>query len=739
MIKQFACVVFIAALLPAQTIVAQRLSGVVVDEQSSPLPNVAVGIRVLHKQTTTDQQGRYGFKELPPGLYAVEFSLIGFKSEILPVSMSTKDTSFNVVLHASLFEFRSVTVTASPGPVDILDSPQPVSILEGREFEEKQGQSAMQSIEMMPGVAMSSGGPLSMKPVIRGLGSQRVVVAENGLRHESQQWDDDQTPEIDALDVQRVEILRGPNSVLFGSDALGGVINIIDGDIERFTDQKPILDGNLMLQGFSNSRQGAGSLSLSGRNDALCYKLQADVRKASDISTPAGELQNTGENELNGKVAMGLVEESGNISFDYSHFGQKIEIPPDPEAITEVTPFQKIAHDKLSVRYDHSFSSFRLESNALWQRNEETEYSAADSAVPDVDLVLNSLTLDIRAHHNPVGQIFGTVGASVEGQKNETLGPQALIPSFNQLTAAGYLHEELVLSRTNISAGFRYDVRRLDVDENDQLNVDSQTRNYHAFTGGLGAVWHASDLLVFACNLGRGWRAPLAEELFVNGVDQGGMRYKTGDPDLKTEASLNADVAIRYVSPRIKGELSIFRNRINDYIYLKSTGEIDSTSGLVKYVTGQANATLTGGEFGLELAVNDNLILEGGADIVLGKNEETDTWLPLTPAPRTTLGLRVTQPSWKFLLNPYLSFDAKVVLDQNRVAELEAPTGGYTLFDIKAGGELPVMSNLVRVDCSVKNLLNRAYVDHLSRYKAYALNPGRDIALKLSIPFDVVR
>ena len=739
MIRRFACVLLIATLLSTPTIVAQHLSGVVVDDQNSPLPNVAVGIRALHKQITTDQQGRYGFKDLPPGIYAVEFSLIGFKSEIFPISISAKDTSFIVVLHTSLFEFRSVTVTASPGPVDILDSPQPVSILEGREFERKLGQSTMQSIEMMPGVSMYSGGPLSMKPVIRGLGSQRVVVAENGLRHESQQWDDDQSPEIDALDVQRIEILRGPNSVLFGSDALGGVINIIDNDIGRFTDEKPRLDGNLFLQGFSNSRQGVGSLSLSGRNDALCYKVQADLRQASDISTPAGELHNTAESELNGKVSTGLVEESGNILFDYSHFGQKIEIPPDPDALSEVTPFQKIAHDEVSVRYDHSFSSFKIESHALWQRNQESEYGAAESTVPDVDLVLNSLALDVRSHHNPVGPMFGTVGISVEGQKNETLGAEALIPSFNQMTAAGYLHEELLLSPMNISAGFRYDARRLDVDENDELIVSGQTRSYHAVTGGLGAVWHVSDPLFLACNIGRGWRAPLAEELFVNGVDQGGMRYKTGDPDLQTETSLNADFSIRYVSARIKGELSVFRNRINDYIYLKSTGERDSASGLVKYVTRQANATLTGGEFNLEFAVSENLILESSADIVLGKNEETETWLPLTPPPRTSLGLRLTQPSWKFLLNPYLSFGARVVFDQNRVGEFETPTGGYTLFNIRIGGELSVMSNTVKVDCSVKNLLNRTYADHLSRYKAYALNPGRDITLKLSIPFDVVR
>ena len=738
MIKRFARVILIAALLPAQTIVAQHLSGVVVDEQNNPLPAVAVGIRALHKQTTTDQQGRYGFRDMPPGLYAVEFSLIGFKSEIFSVSMSTKDTSFSVVLHASLFEFRSVTVTASPGPVDILDSPQPVSILEGRELDEKMGQSAMQSVDMMPGVSMYSGSPLSMKPVIRGLGSQRVVVAENGLRHESQQWDDDQSPEIDALDVQRIEILRGPNSVLFGSDALGGVINIIDNDPGKFADQKPGLDGKLSLQGFSNSRQGAGSLSLSGRNDAFCYRVQADARQASDMSTPAGDLQNTGEHEVNGKVTAGLVGESGSMFFDYSHFGQKTEIPPDPQAISDVTPFQKIDHDKVSVRYDHSFSSFRIESDALWQRNEESEYSAAASAAPDVDLVLNSLTLDIRAHHNPVGQMFGTAGVSVEDQKNETLGAEALIPSFSQVTAAGYLHEELLLPQTNISAGFRYDVRRLDVDENGELNAGAQTRNYHAFTGGLGAVWHASDLLVFACNLGRGWRAPLAEELFVNGVDQGGMRYKTGDPDLKTEASLNGDVAIRYVSPRLKGELSVFRNRINDYIYLKSTGERDSASGLVKYVTRQANATLTGGEFSLELAVGDHLILRSGFDIVLGKNEETGTWLPLTPPPRSSLGLRWIQPSWEFLLNPYVSFETRIVLDQNRVAELETPTGGYTLVDIRVGGELTVMSTQVRVGCSVENLFSRAYADHLNRYKAYALNPGRDIALKLLIPFNFV-
>jgi iron complex outermembrane receptor protein len=541
------------------------------------------------------------------------------------------------------------------------------------------------------------------------------------------------------MDVDRIEVLRGPNSVLFGSDALGGVVNIISTNPQALNDINNGLRGNIILNGFSNNKQGAGSLSLAGKNGEIAYQTQIGLRHAGNISTPAGQLQNTGEHELNGKAMIGVKEDWGNLVMDYSHFGQHAEIYPNPDTPPDATPCQDVAHDNVSLHYEQSASFLRLESHAHWQKDVESEFNDAASLSPTVELALTSLSLEIRAHHNPIGPFFGTLGFSAANQINETKGVESLIPAFNQFNGAGFIHEEVLISTLGLSAGLRFDGRRLHVNDNNELDVADQIRNYQALTGAVGAVYHASEEFVFAGNLGRGWRAPIAEELFVNGVDQGGMRYKTGNPNLKTEASLNIDLSIRYVSSNVKGELSFFRNHINDYIFLTSTGEEDSATGLMKYATQQANALLTGYEFSVESAVTPNLLIQGGTDMVIGKNEQTEEWLPTTPPQRFTLSIRLQEPTALGFHNSYFALNSKIITDQNRVGDFETPTGGYTLFGLKFGGEFISNSVRMNIDCSVDNIFNKAYADHLSRYKNYALNAGRDFVMKLSVPFDIVK
>ncbi|MFI5251715.1 MAG: TonB-dependent receptor [Bacteroidota bacterium] len=738
MANKLLLIVFLMTIYPTGFLLAQNISGIVRDEHDKPFQGVNISIRSLGKYAISNQKGEYTLYKLSSGVYDVEFSMIGYKTTILPITISKNDTICNVILQPSPLEFRSVTVTADPIPTDVLDTPSPVSVAEGRQLEQTRGQSIMQSIESLPGVALSSNGPLSMKPVIRGLGAQRVVVAENGLRHQSQQWDDDQTPEIDPLDINRIEVLRGPNSVLFGSDALGGVINIISVDPRSMNDFSNTLAGNLIVNAFSNNKQGAGGFSLAGKNTDVGYKAQLDFRHSDNISTPAGELRNTGESELNGKTMLGVDKEWGSLALEYSHFGQHFQILPDPDSPPDATPYQDVSHDNIALNFNRAVLSLRTESHLLYQQDEETEFDEANSPTSKVDLKLQTLTWDLKAHHNPIGPFFGTFGFSAENQNNYTLGVEPLIPGFNQFNAAAFLHEEIILSPIKFSAGIRYDNRKLHVNTNPELDVTDQTRTYQALTGAIGGVYHINDQFVIASNLGRGWRAPIAEELFVNGVDQGGMRYKTGNPDLNAESSLNLDLSLRYVSPRFKGEISVFRNTISDYIYLSSTGLRDSASGLIKYRTIQSNAILTGSEFSVESAITDNLNFDCGIDFVQGKNDETRAWLPSVPPGRLKIDLQFHRPGTLFFNELYISLHSKVVANQNRVSDFETPTGGYTLFGMGFGGEITHKPSSINVDCSIENLFNRAYADHLSRYKNYALNPGRNLIFKISAPFEII-
>ncbi|MBI3364768.1 MAG: TonB-dependent receptor [Ignavibacteriae bacterium] len=738
----------IFAFLPVSVTInvhSQTLTGTVSDEQGNPLANVNVMIPALQLQTGTTDCGKYEFSKLSPGIYTIEFYSIGYEKETRTIQLTSSDNTQDVVLRASPLELPAVTVTAKPQPTGINNSAQPVSVLEGRELDSKRGQSVTQSIEALPGVSTFSRGPLSMKPVIRGLTSQRVVVAVNGMRHDSQQWDDEQSPEIDALDVERIEVLRGPNSVLFGSDALGGVVNVITQDPRMSGIGSSPLSGSLLLNGFSNNRQAAGGLTLYGSNSAIEYKGQFSARHTDDIMMPEGALRNSGASEVNGSGLFGTTQEWGTLKLQCSHFGQEIHISPDPEQLEEepdLAPQQNITHDKVYVSYNVPISISRLEINGTWQGSKRSEFEDEDKAEADsaqVQLHLSTVSVDVKVHHATIGTIFGTVGASIMSQKNETLGLEPLIPGFNQLNFAGYIYEELPLSPVNFSVGLRFDSRRLEVDENDDLGVQKQTRNYTAVTGTAGIVWHATEPISFALNVGRGWRSPIAEELFINGADEGSIRFKIGNVNLEPEESFNLDLLARYASPRFSVEASAFHNRISRYIFLSPTAEVDPASGFTKYIQSQANATLGGGELTLYTAASNHLILHAGFDWVLGKNEETNTWLPMIPANRLKAGLKLTEPSLDFLHNPYIAVNTRVALNQERIDPFESQTGGYSLFDVGFGGEISIGSNMLKVDCAVDNILDKAYFDHLSRYKDYGLNPGRNVSVKISVPFTVIK
>jgi iron complex outermembrane receptor protein len=718
---------------------SQDLAGTVINEDQDPLPNVNVFIPALQRGTTTNSNGRFAFQSLPPGVYTVRFSFIGYRTESRTVNLFAGDTTLTVVLYVSPLEVAAITVTAKPQPTDILTSPQAVTVVEGRQLDRQRGQSVVQSIEDAPGVSIYSTGAGIVKPVIRGLTSQRVLVVADGIRQEGQQWGDEHSPEVDPLDVERVEVVRGPSSVLYGSDALGGVINIVRGGVLSASEEAPRLGGRLLLNGFTNNRQGAGALALYGRSGILGYRTTVSYRSAGDISTPAGKLFNSGMKSASGSGILGIQSDWGSVAVDYSRFDQKLQIHENPAEAPGATPFQAIQHDRAHLHGNFPLQNLRLEVDGSWQRNDRKEYEEKNAVVPVLNLVLTTTNLELKGHHQLAGSAFGTVGVSIMQQKNRTLAEEALIPGFNLRNLAAFMYEEFWIGNISLSAGLRFDLRRLNVMANRDLGVEAQTRQYSAVTGSAGLVWRAAQPFAIAVNIGRAWRAPTAYELFVDGVHEGTVRYEIGDNTMEPEVSLNVDLSVRYASDRLQAEFAVFQNRINRYIFLSPTGAVDPESGFRKYQHKQADATLVGGEFTLRTQVADWIVVNSGADLVRGTNEQTKGPLPLIPANRFKLGIRLTRPSLGKIVNPYLSFNAKLVGAQNRVEEYETNTEGYTLIQAAVGGEIPFGSHRLTVDLSVDNLFNKAYREHLSRYKEYALNPGRNITLRLVLPFDIIK
>ncbi len=635
---------------------------------------------------------------------------------------------------ADVLEAPPITITAKPQSVEVFVAPQSVTVIEGRQLDRQRGQNLSSAIESSPGVSAVTTGAGIGKPVVRGLTAQRVLILSDGIRQEGHSWGDEHGPEIDTFNAEKIEVVRGPLSLLYGADALGGVVSIKSED-PPFDNDQPVFGGKLMPNAFSNNRSGGGALSLHGARGGVGFRAYGGLRSAGDIQTPEGRLRNSGTEEFNGGGSVGVKKDWGTITVGYSRFNQRLEITEDPAEAPDATPYQKITHDKARLNADFPLEWGRLEVNTGWQRNNRREFEAKDAPTEALNLVLRTHTWDVKAHHNQLGPVTGTLGVQGMLQKNETLAEEKLVPGYDLRDIGVFLYEEMPVKQVTLSAGARLDNRRVDAKNEPVLGVTAQRLNYDAITGAAGAVWRIAEPWALALNVGTGWRAPSPFELFVNGEHEGTGRFIVGNAGFKTERALNKEVSLRYRTARVSGEMGVFHNRIDRFIFLAPTGVDDVDSGLPIFEYRQADATFVGVELALRAQPTDWLVLDAGADYIRARSEQTKEPLPLIPANRMRLGAKLVQKLLGRLADPYLGVKARLVDRQNRVPSFESKTSGYALFDFSLGADVPLLGNRVSVDIGLENAFDQPYRDHLSRYKAFALNPGRNATLKVTVPF----
>lgn len=747
------------------------LTGVIKNKNGKPISNAKVLIQESRRSAVTDEKGEFVLDHVPPGKYVLIASARGYQSETLSVTIGEKDQKAQFILLESSLDNSAINVTAKSTISDFLTSPQPITVLSGRQLDRQRGETAMSAINNTPGVSNLTTGAGTSKPIIRGLTGQRVLVMTDGIRQEEQQFGDDHTVELDSFNIQKIEIIRGPGSLLYGSDALAGVVNVIRDKAPRSGEGVPKMAGFFNSNSYSNNKQDAENFAVYGNMDGFGYRASANTRKAGRITTPNGTMPNTGMIEKNQNASIGLDGKWGNFYLDSSRREQTQDLLDNPNENPGSTVYQKLLHEK---SHFHSFLIFpagNLELDLSYQRNNRREIESKNKLLPIKDvlqnenvnifdksfqfyqatskakyqglnLFLDTAIADVKFHHKPIFSLLqGTVGVSGSEQRNRTIGTEPLIPSYGIVNIAGYFLEELKLGSLTLSAGVRGDKRSADIKNNMTLGIAEQTKNYYATTNSTGLVWRIDKSFSTILNYGRGFRAPTPFELFSNGVHEGTGKFEIGKDTLKPEYSNNLDFSIRYASSRIQMEVSVFQNHIQNFIYSSSIAEIDPNSGLPKYRYKQGNAVLKGGEFSIQAELTSRLIFSGGIDIVYARNQNDTNPLPRTTPNRARAGLRWTESSILGLKDFYFSINGRFYDSQYRVDPKETPTKGYNLTDIGLGFELPYLgdgTSQPSVDLSVQNVFNVSYVDHLSRYKDYALNPGLNVVLKISFPFTVV-
>jgi outer membrane receptor protein involved in Fe transport len=717
-----------------------RVDGVV-RLADGPVANVSVAVAEVERVAVTDADGHFVLRGLQPGRYHLTARRRGLQAAALTVDLGTRDTTVTIVLEAAATRIEPVTVTASRSALNAAASPRATSALEGDAMHQGGGISLAHAIQGLPGLRVVSTGAQIGKPMIRGLSGARTLVLANGFRLEDYSWSDEDGPSIDVRLGQRVEVVRGPASVLYGSDALGGVVNVVPEALPIATGSNSHRDG-IEVYGAGNGVETGGVLQREGTHGAYGYRIMGTGRFAMNYRTPAGEQPNSGYWAFNGDAAVGHALWGGLATLRLSHYGGEFHLleatgpeTGDPEG----GPVRQVLDDRLQFTHLRPVGRMRLETRAQVQRHALAEVSDDCQPLPGqttctkvkdqqaFGLTLTTGSLDVLAHHTVGAHGAGTIGVTGLVQSSDAAGPIFLVPSATSSTAAAFLLEQWQLGHLDLSAGARQEVRSLRSDSNTALAMSAHTRAWDATTATIGAVLHTNSPLDLVANVGRGWRAPNLFDLFSNGLNRGDNRYEIGDPNLDAEYATSVEAGVRFTRARVQASVTGYQSTIDHYLYVTPTSEVRGGLPVFRHV--QRDARLVGGEAEVRVQLAPRVSVHGTYDQVQGTDRATDQPLPLMPAPRAQGGVEWRGGGARDLV---LGADVEHHATPTRLASVDYATEGYTLLHLHGGLVRSLRGHPVRIEAVVRNALNTQYKDFLSRYKTFAYAPGANLMLRVS-------
>lgn len=742
---------------------AQQLTGRVIDHLTKEtLPGASVYFPDLKSGAVTDMNGIYEIKNLPKSKFVVQVKSIGYNTLSVTVDLS-KTTIKDFELTVAAIESPEVVVTGSAFSSDKTRSSVPVEQISKISITSVGTDNLVNAIATTPGVSAISTGEAISKPVIRGLGYNRIVTVNEGVRQEGQQWGDEHGIEIDEFGADRIEVLKGPSSLLYGSDALGGVINIL----EPVSPSSGKIQGELHSNFGTNNLLTANSLMLEGNQGGFVWRARGTYKSAIAYKTPAERVYNSAFDEKNVEALAGLNRSWGYSHLHFSMWDSKIgftegerdsvtgrlldntgNIATNDELEDRVVavPFQKISHEKISVVNNLIIGQSQLRINAGWQQNNRKEFSASTS---DANLWfhLGTATYDLKYYfpqRDSMKGIEAVIGAGGMFQQNENKGEEFLIPDYTLNDIGGFASVKKSFKKITLNGGIRYDMRQI---SGDRLATDSTeiftgfTGDFSAVSGSVGATYSFNQAWNLKVNVGRGFRAPNISELSANGIHEGTFRYEIGNHGLSPETSLQFDAGLSAEGKKAGMSLDVFYNNISNFIYYRhAAGDSITSDGQLYpvYRYTQGNSVLKGFEFSFDVHPVNNIHFENSIAYVDGINNDLDQPLPFIPPVKIENELRYTfkvKKSSRFS-EPYIKVSVVNALRQDQVDQFETPTAGYTLVNAGAGTNLKIARQSLFIFIAFNNLTDEAYFSHLSRLKEKGIyEMGRNITFGIHLPF----
>lgn len=765
---------------------------------NQPLESATIMISENHIMVKSDAKGFFQIDHLQSGVYKLLITYTGFQVYDTTVQVGNQTLVLpDIQLVPDHQRLEQVIVTESYEDRRKRNSNFSVEVVSSDYIQRYQGGSLMKSLERLPGINNIGIGSGNSKPLIRGLGFNQVVVVENGVKHEGQQWGADHGLEIDQYSAHRVEIIKGAASFMYGSDAIAGAIDIQPSPAP----EKNTWGGSVDLSGKTNNALAGTSLNLYGRTDKLFFDIRATGISYGDYKVPADtvyvydyavpmyhqQVRNTAGRDINFHLSTGWLGKNVKSIFYASRiynksgfFANAHGLEPrrvdhslhDASSRDILLPRQNVTHYKLINKTSIQLQKHHIQTEIGVQRNfrQEWNHYTNHGYMPAIypDTLMSPVTLERQYDKyvysfNIRDQIrlnkhLLTIGGNAEYQQNTIDGWGFLIPAFNQFTGGVYAYDQYRLNDDVVLHGAirmnyakiemkkytdwfpSYTINGTDTTRQYLRRVNDINRDFTSLNWSVG-VNYTKDQWLWKLNVGTSFRMPIAKELGVNGVNYHYFRYEKGDASLSPERSFQVDVEANYKDENWSLQLSPFFNYFPNYIFLNPTSSYDYFYGAGNQVFYYAQSRVM--RYGAELQAKYRFSESWSSEILgeyiyneqLSGNKKGYT-LPFTPPASVLMNISFEPANGKRLKDNYFSLDYRITATQKNIVPPERITDGYQLFNFQAGTRWQLNKQDIHINLQVQNVFNTKYMNHTSFYRLINLpEPGRNIILSLKIPF----
>ena len=712
-----------------------KIIGTVLDNQNKILTGVIISIPEIHKETSSNEFGKYEFNNLPTGKFKIVFSYVGYETQIKEISIKQKLSIIDILLLETIHQMDEVIISTAFNKLQS-QNVMKVEHQSMKSLQQKGTSTLIEGLATIPGVSQVSTGTSIGKPVIRGLSGNRVLVYSQGVRMENQQFGEEHGLGLNDAGIESVEVIKGPASLLYGSDAIGGVLYF---NPEKFA-KSNTSEINFNQKYFSNTK---------GSNSSLGYKLSGnDLKFSSRISnnkhadyliSDGNRVTNTRYNELDFKTGLGYSNATFSTVFRYNY--NKLDLGIPENGITEQTTIKKTEFPKqavfsqiLSLNSSIFFNKSKLDADLGYINNDRSEFAETD--VANLQMKLKTFNYNVKYYLPKIGKLEAIIGTQGMHQTNENSGEEALIPNATTKDFGVFATANYEWNKNVIQAGIRFDKRNITSIargiEGEEGYFQAIDKQFQSFNSSLGFKTNLKENVIFRLNLASGFRAPNLAELISNGVHEGSNRYEIGNSNLKNEQNFQTDLNLEYRNSHFEFFINGFYNHINNYIFIAPNGIVIAENNVYDY--SQTNAKLYGGETGIHFHPHplDWLHITSSFESVTGKKQSGDN-LPLIPANKWNNSLKTEFKSSKYFKEGYAVANVEHTLNQNNPSEFETKSNDYTLINLGFGGKLTFGKTAFNVNLNANNLLDKNYVSHLSRLKTDGVpNIGRNIVLGIN-------